>query len=366
MNSPISTSSKVSFRTRLRKSLLWLRKPLLFLVMFLITGELASRAILMIRKSPFWSRESVLYSFYPELRTSGVEDAAKSKTDDTFDVLILGGSTVSTSFGNVGSQLEAGLRQRLGRPVRVFNLAASAQNSRDSLLKYRRLARQHFDLVVVYDGINDTRMNNAPPGEFRDDYSHCIWYKHLNNLEKHPFVHQAALPFALSYVGNQLAWKLGWSWYVPARDASADCLEYGKNIRTTEPFRNHLTEIVTSAKQQGARVVLMTFSYHIPADYSLEGYWAKRLDYANDLASGCPVELWGKPEYTLRALEQHNQVLRDLAAQHPEVVLVDQQKLLPRTGKCFRDCCHFTEEGCTLFTRNILAALGKMDLVSAP
>jgi hypothetical protein len=336
---------------------IWARKLLLFSVTFLIFGELASRGVCWYRKSPFWSRDCVWYAFYPQLRTSGVEDAVISNTDETYDILILGGSTISDGYGSIGRQLAAGLQQRLGRPVRVFNLAAASQNSRDSVLKYRRLAHQHFDLVVVYEGINDTRMNNAPPDQFCDDYSHCIWYKHLNLLDKHPFVFQAALPFVLAYTADHIAWHLGLTWYVPFRDASPDALEYGKNIRTRAPFQNHLWEIVTSAKSKGERVVVMTFSCHVPADYSLEGYQARRLDYAEGPGTGCPVELWGRPEYMMAALEQHNDAVRELAAQHPEVVFVDQQHLLPRSAKSFRDCCHLTEEGCTLFTQNILNQL---------
>jgi hypothetical protein len=99
----------------------------------------------------------------------------------------------------------------------------------------------------------------------------------------------------------------------------------------------------------------MTFAYHVPADYSLEAFRAGTLDYAE--GASLPVEIWGRPENTIAALEQHNDAVRELASQHPEVVFIDQERLMPRSGKHFLDCCHFTPEGCTVFTEHLLARL---------
>src|SRR5262249_25584557 len=150
---------------------------------------------------------------------------------------------------------------------------------------------------------------------------------------------------------------LGLAWYLPRCDAAPEHLKFGKNIRTRKPFQNHLREIVTSAREKGAQVVLMTFACYIPANYSLQAYWAEKLDYAEAVGMRCPVELWGEPDNVLAAVGQHNAAVRELAGQHPEVVLIDQENLMPHSGHFFRDCCHLTNEGCTLFTNNILSGL---------
>ena len=309
------------------------------------------------RKAPLFSVESVWYVFYPQLRTTGVDAAVVSNTDETYDVLMVGGSTMADAFGNVGTHLQRGLEARLHRPVRVFNLAASCHNTRDSLLKCRHLAHQHFDLVVVYDGINDTRMNNAPPEMFREDYSHCIWYKHLNNLESHPRLFQAAFPFLLLYTKDCVAQACGLSWFVPPRDATPELLEYGKNVRTRRPFQNHLQEIVGLARSNGEKVVLMTFACYIPANYSLEAYRAGQLDYQPDQCSGCPVEIWATVALVRAPLTQPNQAVRDLVARNPDVLFVDQEARMPRSARYFRDCCHLTTTGCRRFAQNILNGL---------
>ena len=63
--------------------------------------------------------------------------------------------------------MEMELREQLAylgqRNVRIFNLAMPAHTSRDSWLKYAALRDARFDLVIFYHGINEARVNNAPP-----------------------------------------------------------------------------------------------------------------------------------------------------------------------------------------------------------
>jgi hypothetical protein len=326
------------------------------LTILLVGGELVCRLFWTFeRKAPVLARKSLWYAYYPQLRTTGVENAAASKTAGNYDILILGGSTISEGYGPIAPQLRDGLAQRLGKPVRVFNLAFPAHNSRDSMLKHRWLADQRFDLVVVYDGINDTRMNNAPPGMYREDYSHCHWYQCVNRLDEHPLLCQSALPFTVQFTAERIAQETGLAWTLPRLNPCDEWTEYGKDIRTPATFQRNLKEIVTTAKKRGERVVVMTFASYVPADYSLEACLAGRLDYL--MPTTTPVEIWGKPAYVLAALQQQNDAVRELVKQCPDVVFVDQDRLLARTGKNFKDCCHLTEEGCTHFTQNILAAL---------
>ncbi len=335
---------------------IWACKIGMLLTILLVGGELASRVFWVLdRNAPLLARKSLWYAYYPQLRSTGVENAAATRTADAYDILILGGSTISEEYGPIGKQLAEGMQQRLGKPVRVFNLAYAAHNSRDSMLKYRWLADQHFDLVVVYDGFNDTRMNNAPPGLFRDDYSHCLWYRNLNRLDEHPVLFQSVLPFTVLFTKARIEEVTGLAWYLPRLNPNDEWTEYGKDVRTHVTLQRNLGDIVMTAKERGERVVVMTFAYHVPADYSLEAALAGRLDYGAPTST--PIELWGKPAHVVAAMQQQNDAVRVLAAQHPEAVFVDQDRLLPRGAKNFADCCHFTEEGCTRFTQNILAAL---------
>jgi len=98
----------------------------------------------------------------------------------------------------------------------------------------------------------------------------------------------------------------------------------------------------------------MTFAHYVPANYGLKAFRAKKLDYAKH---ECPIELWGKPANVVAGVAQHNAALRELAAQHGDVVFVDQHALLPKSAQCFDDCCHLTETGCRMFVENVVQAL---------
>jgi hypothetical protein len=289
------------------------------------------------------------------MRASGALTGTISNTDETYDVLILGGSTVSDDFGSIGPKLRDGLEKQLGRPARVYNLALYGHNSRDSALKYRQLAHQRFDLVVVYDGFNDARMNNAPADRFRDDYSHCRWYSTLRFVERNPALARSALLYSGKFALDRIGEETGLAWYIPRHRAGPELTEHACDVRTAKPFRANYAEILAGAASRGERVMLMSFAYHIPANYSESACTAGQLDYANPRPE--PVELWGRPEYVAAAVDQHNAVIRDLAAHNPGVVYVDQERLLPHSRAIFTDCCHLTEEGCALFVGNLLTAL---------
>lgn len=337
-----------------------LAKFTLSLSILLVGGELLCRTYWAATKgSPLLSPDVGWLAYYPKLRTSGALNGSIGNADEPFDVLILGGSTISDEFGDVGPLLAQGLERRLGRPVRVYNVATFAHNSRDSAVKRRLLAHQRFDLVVAYDGINDARMNNASADRFRDDYSHCRWYATLSTMERRPLLARSGLAFTAAFLLDRAAEESGLVWFIPRHRPTAELMGHGRHLRSRVAFRSNYEQIVAAADARGERVVLMTFAYHVPDDYTEEACAAGRLDYAN--ARPSPVEEWGHPAHVTAAIEQHNDAIRELAADHPEVILVDQQKLLPRDGKTFTDCCHLTREGCVRFVDNVLAALDAAD-----
>ena len=67
-----------------------------------------------------------------------------------------------------------------------------------------------------------------------------------------------------------------------------------------------------------------------------------------------PVESWGRPENVVAGIEAHNDVVRALATAHPDVVFVDQERLVAPTKENFVDICHFTNPGSRRFVKNML------------
>ena len=277
--------------------------------------------------------------YYPELRSSGVLDTAVSRDDDTFDVLTLGASVLF--------QVEDGLERRLQRDldgrVRCFHLSTTAHTSRDSRLKYSRLAGRQFDLVMVCHGINDVRMNYWPADEFRDDYAHCRWYANLRDHEQAgtlslwdrlaSHAHQEGLgpPLAADYV-------------------------HGETLKTGQPFERNLVNLVHEAAGRDDPVLLLTMASYIPEDYSRARFDAGQLDYGpGDVRHA--AELWGRPDQVASGIAEHNRRSRLVADWFDNVTLLDIAARIPADGRHFCDPCHLTAAGQRRFVDDVAAVI---------
>ena len=117
--------------------------------------------------------ETVWEGFYPELYRSGAMKAQLAPDPGHYSVLLLGASVLEQT----APRLEQQLRHELGDRLRLYNLARAAHTSRDSFLKFSHLANRHFDLVIFYHAINDSRMNRCADDAFREDYTHVSFYR---------------------------------------------------------------------------------------------------------------------------------------------------------------------------------------------
>lgn len=278
--------------------------------------------------------------YYTELYKSGVQAVSTVPDHRHIDVLMLGGSVLE----QVGPELNAQLQARLGKSVRVWNLAYSAHTSRDSLLKYRFLRDRKFDLVVVYHGINDARMNCCSAELYRDDYSHCQWYRSIERRAK--VGNFDPLVFAAEDLSR----------FINLGQPSPDQLAFGKEIKTPRAFRKNFEEFAQISQNASSPLMLMTFAYHLPEGYSRERFERGELDYGSGTFS-VPVELWGIPENVVAAINAHDQVIRELAAARPNLLFFEMQRELPTTGRIFSDICHLTPEGCGEFVTRMMPTL---------
>jgi hypothetical protein len=293
------------------------------------------------------NREAVWRMIYPEMELSGV-DRLPPRDGRTFDVLLLGGSVLHPCFGDVAERLAARLQERLGRPVRVANLAGCGRTSADSRSKYEHLGPRHFDLVVFYHGINDVFINNCPPGAFESDYGHVCHIAQARALDRHPELSWFCLPYTLEYASLNIRdrWRLSGS-------PRHDWMIYGNDLRTPPSFEANLQAVADRAAARGEPLLLMTFAYHIPPDYTEEAFAAKALDYDRHLA---PVSMWGEVDNVRRGLEAHNEAVRRVAARS-DALFVDMAGRLPHGRLCFDDPCHLNAEGRRCFVEIVVERL---------
>lgn len=289
-------------------------------------------------------RAGVVDVFYPVLRHSGAIDVPAGP-DGTQHVLLLGGSVLE----QVGPELQRQLQARSSRPVQVHNVALSAHTSRDSLWKWRLLKGHHFDVVVIYHGINDVRMNCVVPDLYRDDYTHAAWY---SSLEAQIKSGGATLPEALS---DQWASRPD---KIDQGEPSPGDLEYGRQIRTPVAYRQNLAEILEGVRQQRGVAVLGSFATWLPEDYSREAFRRGELGYGQG-AFALPVEAWGLPDNVRLTIAAHNVEVGKLAAEFvgPHLRFVDFAAQLPANGEHFSDICHLTNAGIQAWVQLVLPAI---------
>lgn len=298
---------------------------------------------------PFDQTAEIWDFYYPELRQSRAKELHPRHDDDRFDLLLLGGSVLEPAWGSVEACLAEKLQAEVGAHFRIFNLGHSAHTSRDSLLKYSQLADEQFELVIVYDGINDVRLNCCPRAQFRDDYRHYAWY---SSLHKRLAAGSTMLPASLL---DEAALVSETFRFDPKDEA---LLEEGRDVKTARPLRQNLEEIARLAATRDDKVLLTTFAYFIPANYTLERFRDRTLEYSfKKDGRSCEAEMWGKPPYVVAAMEAQNAAIRELAALHPEVFFVDERELTPEHGRLFVDPCHLTDEGSRQFVENLWPAV---------
>jgi hypothetical protein len=343
--------------TRPATGLRRLRKLALVALVTLVVLELATRFVL---TRPPWSRPfwcAPRHIFHAEI--AEVEQAAPRRPGDV-EVLLLGGSVLDPRWSQVGARLERRLQQafdqRGGEPpahVRVFDLARAGQTTLDSVYKYRWLADYHFDLVIVYDAINDVRFNDCPPELFRDDYGQSIWFRVLASMQPpldqplaRPSDGWLTFPAALRYAGLLVAERAGWIATLPPERPRAEWLDYGADLKTVATYRRNLEDILAIAAARAEPVLLPVFATYLDR-------WTESTPPRMP-QSQLALELWGRPLNVLAGIEAHNEVLRELAAGRPGVTLVDLSPLAVARDEVFRDICHLTPAGSEAFVELLL------------
>lgn len=338
MQSAATTNIKPR-KTRTARQRWFLRVSYLFYVMLLLYG--GCRLFFWIRyernsSEPMADVDHVWRHHYEELWTENVLAAKPSLDDDRFDVLLLGGSVAE----QVAEKLQAQFEAQTDQPVHVYSVARAAHSTRDSLNKFRRLSDKKFDAVIIYHGINEVSMSYIEDSKYKDDYSHCGWYRSFERRIK-------AGRMTISEISQDIFTTIG-------RAPEVENLAYGDNIKTGPAFHNNLTSITETAKRNGSTVVLMSFAWYIPANYSKARMRAKELDYVEGQYD-MPVEKWGRVKDIPRMLKVHNVAARKVADEQ-QVLFVEQSKLLGGSDN-FCDVCHLSPAGCLNFARNTVAEL---------
>ena len=314
---------------------------LINILVFFFLIEVASRIYLSLRRdSSFIDPSSTSLFYYPEMKPTNVCPPSPSN----WDILLLGASVLHPAWGSVEKELKD-LLSNSSKNVRIHNLAIPAHTTRDSLIKYRLLEGHVYDKVFVYHGINELRMNNYPEHRFQYDYSHVHWYRTVNPLFRHRELSFFATPFMADHAWFKLTRK--------DDDEQYEHRKHGSLIKTEQAFHCNLKAIADLAEKRGDELVLATYAYHVPPDYSKDAFYAKNLDYD---AHRLSVEAWGHPKNIRLGLELHNKIVRRLASEE-KITCVEIADHIHGEAANFDDVCHLTSQGSRRFAQLLASHL---------
>ena len=327
-------------------------KIIVTIIMMVIAIEGLSRLYLFQQFHHFFpNRNTIIKSYYPELQE--LDNIISDNNHYDYEILILGASVTNDSFGSIRKNLEKQLSDKTSQSVRVTNFSRPAHSSLDSFLKYSTIEHTIFDLIIIYHNINELRANHVPDNLFKSNYSHLDWYyeinKHLSTID---YLSPFATPYILSLL--YLQFKHNDLSPLPHDKVRFEWLYHGQNIKTKKSFRKNISNIIKHANKYQAKVLILTYAYYIPKDYSNNKFISKTLDYSFKNAHSFPLSIWGDKTSLSLGLALHNTILKEQHETDPTLLFVDQYNKIPKKKKYFNDVCHLTEKGGELFVNNLL------------
>lgn len=323
-----------------------------FLLLFLLT-EILLRTSLFFFGFPFFKPSDHLYKSYYDLLKPVTEKVIKSD-DAIFDVLILGGSVVSTPWSHMEDRLDTLLRKQFPKKRFAFyNVAGAGHTSLDNYKKYKLLDKQRFDLVVYYEAINENRANNIPAKDFRNDYSHIKWYTDIALLEAHPEINVTVIPYLVDKVIHWAQDKISRKVYISQEKVDPAFSAYGSDIKTRKSYRMNIEKIIKEASVRKDRLLLLSYATYFPPNVRLTGEEADMKHFAGCMYAS-PVTIWGRPDNVKKGVKVHNDVLKELVKIY-KVPFLDMEGAMPRDSRLFCDVCHVSEPGAQKFAREMVS-----------
>ena len=281
------------------------------------------------------------------------------KPAGTLRVLLLGSSTLFNR--HLGERLQTVLQQRTTQHVEVLDAGLRSHTSRADVLKWQLLSGYQWDVVVVYNGINDLWANHVRLQDYRHDYSHLDpWYRRGGLLE-HSLVWRRlynGVWHAVRAVNRrcQACWFPDYQFVFPSKPYLN-----AASFASLDSYRNNLDNLVQAIRTTGAKPVLLTFAWHLPDQYSRQAFLDHALGYHNpEHYDERDVFNWGSPDYVREGLVQQNAIVREVAAKE-QVSLLDMDAAMSHQPMWFGDVCHFSETGVDAFNTTLAEAVLQND-----
>ena len=292
-----------------------------------LSAEVAVRARLFFKEPYRWDDQG-LFRYRPQCQVGDTPELttnrlgffgtqlSPSKDPGAYRIFLVGSSPITSP--TIPAALAGDLTQHFAQLRFEVNATGLPRYTsyHDLALYDRYLAPLHPDCLIIYLGLNDN-VYNTNPG-----------------------LHGAP-PTGL------------WNWADTSHSLVLEMLLYHglhKRFRTTPNFtatpsaaifQDHLDHIISAARSCGTAVILVKMAVAYPTD-------DPDLLAAIRASEGPMKHFWGLLDPALQGLATHNRALDTLAAKY-DIPCIDPAPCLPKVHSVFRDLCHFTPEGETLF-----------------
>lgn len=245
-------------------------------------------------------------------------DTSYAKPAGVIRVAALGGSTT------VGypPMLERFLNQHStdrSQTFEVLNFGMAWHNSAHNLVKFiLTVVEFEPDFVVLHHGWNDRYVRNTPPELFRADYSHALRsFRPPRVIDKIPI----RISIIYRFLKQRLTGEPDWA-NLSAATAILDrpkTEQEWQDARELRPFRRNTEMILQLAALRGITVVLAT---------------------QPRTTDTCKAKFNEAPH-----LDAANEIVRELAGEHGQVILVDLDRSMTGKNELFIDLAHVSREG---------------------
>ncbi len=304
------------------------------LILFLLF-EILCRSFWAIRYNvPFFKMFEISYVFYPEVNRVKNE----YQNSDKKKILLLGASVLNDDYGHVEGYLKDILNNE---NMDIYNVSEPAHTSLDSYYKYKLLKDMHFDAIVFYHGINETRANNCPDKMFSEDYNHYMWYKLVNKFFKHKEIPLCVSFYTMEFIFIRIEDKIGIKYFIPMmNEGKKEFEQYGGKIKTGKSFYKNLMRIKRlKNKRSDGKIIVPAFVFFGNKDFT-----------KTEEEYSCPVGIWGNKENVKKGVYAHNKILYKIYTEDTnDFVWIDTYKIFPITDETMADVCHFTNKGSKIF-----------------
>jgi len=288
------------------------------------------------------------YHPYLQLAPRAFSEEQVIDTTPPLIIFCLGGSTTEYTDSQKRGwpiRLEENLAGAVsGRQVQVYNQGRQWYTSQHTLYNYLTNLRRHQpDVLIVMHAINDLLINADfcyySFGPFQDDYRH--FYGPVYRLINRPTLVERAMSVL----------RKMWN-YTPREVIETD------HFPGLAAFERNMRTLIDVARLDSIQVVLLTQPHMIKESMTAEEDAALLMLHLEAVGS---TKEWGRST-ALRGMEQYNDVIRRVA-QDENVLLIDLEKVIPKSLEYFHDEVHYREKTFDMIARHIADALQKSEIL---